>query len=98
MATPTDTDRLASYLEAYRGRYFERAGVYLGPRGPRGQGPRGQDLRGLYHPEYSKIAKFVRSIHPEWFHAYRPNTQVIDFDIIRKIRGLHREFLLIIYN
>ena len=81
----TDTDRLALYLEQYRIRFFQHAGVLFSDYRPN------NPPIGPYDQEYSRIARFVRTLHPEWFQRNTLNTQQINTTIIERIRGLHMD-------
>jgi hypothetical protein len=54
-----DTDRLASYLESYRNEFYQRAGVLFSDYRANNQ------PIGYYNREISRIARFVRTLHPE---------------------------------
>jgi hypothetical protein len=54
-----DTDRLASYLESYRNEFYQKAGVLFSDYRSNNQ------PIGYYNREISRIARFVRTLHPE---------------------------------
>ena len=80
-----DTDRLANHLEHFRGKFIQASGVmfadYHGHSHP----------VGLRHADLSRVVRYVRDIHPEWFYRVGPNTTRISDDLIRQIRDLHRD-------
>jgi hypothetical protein len=79
-----DTDRLADYLVEHKHQLFQTAGIHFGDYTPSNY-PSG------HNPEYSRIAKFVRHLHPEWFYHRRPDLTSIGDGIIDNIRAINRD-------
>ena len=79
-----DTDRLANYLANNTGKDLQKAGIMFGNYGPNNQPV------GYFDKDLSRVARYVRFIHRDWFRVSL-NTQPITDGLIYNIRTLRMD-------
>jgi hypothetical protein len=80
-----DTDRLANYLANHTGKDLQKAGIMFGNYGPNNQPV------GYFDKDLSRVARYVRFIHRDWFNRVSLNTQPITDGLIYNIRTLRMD-------
>ena len=80
-----DTDRLADYLANHTGKDLQKAGIMFGNYGPNNQPV------GYFDKDLSRVARYVRFIHHDWFNRVALNTQPITEGLIYNIRTLRMD-------
>ena len=80
-----DTDRLANYLANHTGKDLQKAGIMFGNYGPNNQPV------GYFDKDLSRVARYVRFIHRDWFNRVALNTQPITDGLIYNIRTLRMD-------